>query len=141
MICVSISRSSTEPALEFEAIFLKAMAPLGNYTPCWRPGRYELGNFAQYIKKMVGVCEDGTEVNLMKIDLHRWEVPGSIDTVRWVFYADILNAGSTFVRDDLQYVNPVNCMIYKVGAESMATKFVFAISRQIGTCNCVAQKN
>jgi len=117
-IKVSISRSSTEPALEFEAIFPKGDGSTWQLQlPCWRPGRYELANFAQYIKKMVGVCDDGTEVTLMKTDLHRWEVPGSMDTVRWVFYADILNAGSTFVSDDLQYVNPVNCMVYKVGAE------------------------
>ena len=67
---------------------------------------------------MVGVLENGDFVSLEKENHHLWRVPSGIMKIAWSFHADILNAGSTFVRDDIQYVNPVNCMLYEVGAES-----------------------
>ena len=110
VISVNVRKSTNAPSLEFDAVFPSSSG--GDWQlqlPCWRPGRYELGNFAQYITKMVGVDNDGSEVNLEKLNHHRWKVPENIRTMRWTFYADILNAGSTYVRGDLQYVNPVNC--------------------------------
>ena len=95
--------------------------------------RYELGNFAQYITKMVGVLENGDFVVLEKENHHLWRVPSGIRKIAWAFHADILNAGSTFVRDDIHYVNPVNCMLYEVGAESTDTKYAFATFLLIGS--------
>ena len=118
VISVSICKSSNASSLEFEATFPSSDgSPWMLQLPCWRPGRYELGNFAQYITKMVGVDADGNEVGLEKSNHHQWRVPGEIRTIRWIFYADILNAGSTYVCDDLQYVNPVNCFVYEIGAD------------------------
>lgn len=80
--------------------------------PAWRPGRYELGNFAQNVYSVDGQQSDGTWVRLLKTDLHRWAVPAGIKRLRWMVYADELNAGSTCLDDDLIYVNPVNCFLY-----------------------------
>ena len=123
VISVNIKRASNGlQALEFEAVFPASSNTTDDdwlvQLPCWRPGRYELGNFAQYVTKMVGVLENGDFVSLEKENHHLWRVPSGIMKIAWSFHADILNAGSTFVRDDIQYVNPVNCMLYEVGAES-----------------------
>jgi predicted metalloprotease with PDZ domain len=119
-ISVSVRKTPDASSLEFEAVFPEGDGSSWELQlPCWRPGRYELGNFAQYITKMVGVASDGSEMVLEKLNLHRWQVPGDVRTVRWTFYADILNAGSTYVREGLQYVNPVNCLVYEVGAEDV----------------------
>tara|TARA_Y100000589_G_scaffold259783_1_gene249417 strand:- start:3495 stop:4934 length:1440 start_codon:yes stop_codon:yes gene_type:complete len=120
VISVSVRKSTNAPSLEFEAVFPSSSGSDWQLQlPCWRPGRYELGNFAQYITKMVGINDDGSEVKLEKLNHHRWQIPENIRTMRWTFYANILNAGSTYVRDDLQYVNPVNCLVYEVGAEDV----------------------
>ena len=112
MIDLTISRVENSSALSFDAVFPERNKSWEAQLPVWRPGRYERGNFAQYILKMVGVLEDGSEIKLEKSDLHRWIIPAGINRLRWIFQADILNAGSTFVSDDLQYVNPVNCFVY-----------------------------
>ena len=80
--------------------------------PTWRPGRYELGQFAQYVYAMEGQTADGTWIALRKTSLHTWHVPAETAAVRWVFHADTFNAGSTGVADDVLYINPVNCFLY-----------------------------
>ncbi|MDA0913428.1 MAG: M61 family peptidase [Bacteroidetes bacterium] len=80
--------------------------------PTWRPGRYELGQFAQFMYRMEGQTPEGNWVELTKTDLHRWRVPKGIRSLRWEFYADLFNAGSTGVDSDILYVNPVNCFLY-----------------------------
>ncbi len=120
MSCISVlvSRIENSSALAFEATFphriskKKSGASWEVQLPVWRPGRYERGDFAQFILKMVGIDVNGKEIKLEKCDLHRWTVPCNISKISWVFQADILNAGSTYVSDDLQYVNPVNCFLY-----------------------------
>jgi predicted metalloprotease with PDZ domain len=102
---------SGEPVLHIDATFPVA-GPYSLQLPTWRPGRYELGQFAQYIRSMEGQLVDGTWEQLQKSDLHRWDIPTGVQRVRWAFHADILNAGSTCVMEDLLYVNPVNCMLY-----------------------------
>ena len=116
-VSVSISTVPGRAALRFEADFPLNSGMEGGkdweiQLPTWRPGRYELGDFAQYILKMVGVDQGGNEVVLPKVNLHRWRVPSGISKIVWHFQADILNAGSTYISPDLQYVNPVNCFIY-----------------------------
>ena len=63
--------------------------------------------------------------------------PGKgIHRLRWIFQADILNAGSTFVSDDLQYVNPVNCFIYDRSNHTLGYKITLSdIPEQLGHCN------
>ena len=80
--------------------------------PCWRPGRYELGNFAQYLLALEALADDGTWHRLPKSALHRWSVAPGLRRFRWRFHAGILNAGSTCLGADLFYINPVNCILF-----------------------------
>jgi len=108
---VSVRRDNTAQRLHFSAVF-PACGAWAMHLPTWRPGRYELGNFAQFVLRVEGVTRDSVRTSLAKTALHAWHVPADVVAVEWVFHADILNAGSTYVGDDLFYVNPVNCMMF-----------------------------
>ena len=90
------------------------------------PGRYELGNFAQYVLWVEGVDEDGQRMRLAKQDLHAWAVPAGVRHVEWLFHADILNAGSTCIEADLYYVNPVNCFMFDLERQDLGADVVLA---------------
>jgi predicted metalloprotease with PDZ domain len=88
--------------------------------PAWRPGRYELGNFAKNVKGFQVVNEKNEPLSFRKITKDCWEVEigkASIVKVEYAYYATDLNAGSTFLSEDQLYVNPVNCCTYVVGRE------------------------
>lgn len=88
--------------------------------PSWRPGRYELGNFAKNVKGFHVLNEKNESLTFRKITKDCWEVEtnhASIVRVEYDYYATDLNAGSTFLSEDQFYVNPVNCCTYVVGRE------------------------
>ncbi len=102
-----------EPTNEIEKIQL----------PSWRPGRYELGNFAKNVKGFKVTDESGKELEFTKITKDCWEVKvNSSNTVHiyYEYYANELNAGSTYLSEEQLYVNPVNCLTYIVGREKEA---------------------
>lgn len=81
--------------------------------PVWRPGRYERGDFAQYVRGMAQRTAEGWS-RLEQAELHHWKAlncDGPIE-VRFHFTAAQMNAGSTWADDHLLYVNPVNCLPY-----------------------------
>jgi predicted metalloprotease with PDZ domain len=83
--------------------------------PAWRPGRYELANFAKNIQKFIAKGGDGTPLAFRKLTKDLWEIDcrgcDSI-SVSYHFYANIINAGSTYISENQLYVNPVNCLMY-----------------------------
>jgi len=91
--------------------------------PVWRPGRYERGDFAQYVRGLVQ-RSGGNWVPLTKSGMHRWQtVPSTAEVeVRFHFTAAQLNAGSTWADDRLLYVNPVNCLPYHPDLPDTAVK-------------------
>jgi predicted metalloprotease with PDZ domain len=91
--------------------------------PAWRPGRYELQQFAKNIQRFDIVDGEGRLLPFRKVTKDRWLVQtnGATElTVRYNYYAllptpNLLNAGSSFVSDTLLYVNPVNLCLYVEG--------------------------
>ncbi|GAB4019713.1 PDZ domain-containing protein [Spirosoma migulaei] len=91
--------------------------------PAWRPGRYELQQFAKNIQRFSIVDGQGNPLPFRKITKDRWLVQtnGATElTVQYNYYALLttpnqLNAGSSFVSDTLLYVNPVNLCLYAEG--------------------------
>ncbi len=83
--------------------------------PSWRPGRYELGNFAKNIQKWAAFDEKGNALPFQKETKDRWKVNTkgvSILHIKYNYYAAELNAGSTFLDSTQLYLNPVNCCVY-----------------------------
>ncbi len=83
--------------------------------PKWRPGRYELGNFAKNITQFKVHDEEGNSQDYRKINTHSWQIESKDCQkiiVSYYYYAAELNAGSSFIDENQLYVNPVNCLIY-----------------------------
>ncbi len=113
LVRITLKRDdSGAPILHAEAVFPKC-GPFELHLPTWRPGRYELSQFAQFILRMEGMTGEGNWKPLEKSNLHGWHVETDMNHVRWSFQSDILNAGSTCIEPGLLYVNPVNCMLYQ----------------------------
>ena len=85
--------------------------------PAWRPGRYELADFAQNIQKWDAFDQDNNRLSFKKITKDLWEVEtkGSEEiTVVYNFYANQLDAGACYLDENQLYLNPVHCMFYIV---------------------------
>ena len=83
--------------------------------PAWRPGRYELGNFAKNIQRWNAFDQHGKELRHEKITKDCWKVHTQDVTqlhIRYNYFSNELNAGSTFLDATQVYVNPVNCCVY-----------------------------
>jgi len=83
--------------------------------PAWRPGRYELGNFAKNIQQFSVEDTQGNPLKFEKITKDTWKVstPNISELiVKYNYYANELNAGSTYVDENLLYVNPINCCLF-----------------------------
>lgn len=93
--------------------------------PAWRPGRYELADFSKNIQKWNAFDENGNELPFQKITKDCWEVEcenASEVTVTYSYYANILDAGSSYLDEQQLYVNPVNCCMYVIGRENSPCK-------------------
>jgi predicted metalloprotease with PDZ domain len=83
--------------------------------PSWRPGRYELGNFAKNVRNFRAYDEDMRALKSEKITKDRWSISSKGAkrvTVIYEYFANELNAGSTFTDETQLYANPVNCLVY-----------------------------
>ncbi len=88
--------------------------------PSWRPGRYELGNFAKNIRNFQVSDQFGAQLQFEKLSKDLWQIQatkGKTLTISYLYYANEVNAGSCFVDDHLFYVNPIQCCMYNPGTE------------------------
>ncbi|MBI2257758.1 MAG: M61 family metallopeptidase [Flavobacteriia bacterium] len=89
--------------------------------PSWRPGRYELGNFAKNIRNFKVIGDEHKLLRFNKISKDCWEIENNDCQkikIDYQYYASELNAGSTYLDENQLYVNPVNCCVYIVGREN-----------------------
>ncbi|MBI34623.1 MAG: peptidase M61 [Flavobacteriales bacterium] len=89
--------------------------------PAWRPGRYQIENFAKNIQKLEVKSLNNKPVQFEKTTKDCWKIyVGRIKKIKVIYnyYSNILNAGSTWVDDDQIYINPINCCFYVVGREN-----------------------
>lgn len=88
--------------------------------PSWRPGRYELGNFSKNVQKWAAFDENGNQLPHRKITKDCWAVQtegAEKVTITYNYYANKLDAGSTYLDEKQLYINPINCCLYIVGRE------------------------
>ena len=81
----------------------------------WRPGRYELADFAQNIINWQAYNEKDEKLSFKKITKDLWEVEckNCIEIkIIYNFYANQLDAGACFLDEYQLYINPVHCMFY-----------------------------
>ncbi len=98
--------------------------------PAWRPGRYELGNFAKNIQKFSVEDTRGKPVPFRKLTKDRWEINTSRlteITIKYNYYAATLDAGSTWLDEDQLYINFVNCILYVEGRTDLPHRVSLAL--------------
>ena len=106
--------------------------------PSWRPGRYELQNFAKNVRCFIVFDEKGNEVTYRKITKDRWHIDTKgISAVRisYQYCANQPDAGACFVDENYLYINPVHCFMYTEGRadESYTLDFLLPDDYQIAT--------
>jgi len=107
--------------------------------PVWRPGRYELGNFAKNVREFYVVDENNNPVSFCKTSKDCWVIEtDSLTEIRisYRYYANTLNAGSTYLDENQLYINPVNCCIYEVGKEEQSC--ILNLYNVMGNANQIA---
>jgi len=83
--------------------------------PAWRPGRYELGNFAQNIKTFQPKDSSGKKLRFEKVTKDCWKIftkGAKTLHIEYSYFAGELNAGSTYLDETQLFVNGVNCLLY-----------------------------
>lgn len=82
--------------------------------PAWRPGRYELGNFAKNIKRVDAFDAKENVLEFTKTTKDCWIIKTkgvSEIKVTYSYFANELNAGACFADETQMYANPVHlCM-------------------------------
>ena len=81
----------------------------------WRPGRYELADFAQNIINWQAYNEKDEKLSFKKITKDLWEVEcKNCNEIKIIynFYANQLDAGACYLDEYQLYINPVHCMFY-----------------------------
>lgn len=106
--------------------------------PAWRPGRYELGNFAKNVRDFSAFSLDGKPLNCNKVTINSWKIDCKEEEeiiVHYLYYAAELNAGATFLDNNQLYVNPVNCCIYNPNdlASKRVVKIDYPIEHKVAT--------
>jgi predicted metalloprotease with PDZ domain len=101
--------------IQFSATFPATESHLTLHLSAWRPGRYELGNFAKNIKDFRVFDDQNQALTFEKSNKDTWQIPTlETNTVRveYSYYASELNAGSSYLDDQQLYINPVNCFLF-----------------------------
>jgi predicted metalloprotease with PDZ domain len=83
--------------------------------PAWRPGRYELGNFAKNVKRVDVFDENDKPLVYQKSTKDCWvvETNGAKKVkVTYSYHTTEINAGNCFADDTQLYVNPVHLCMY-----------------------------
>lgn len=86
--------------------------------PTWRPGRYELANFAKNIYKVTAQQANGAPLKVKKESTHRWVVAlegTDSATIHYQYYAYQMDGGGSVVDDTQVYINFINCLLYADG--------------------------
>lgn len=83
--------------------------------PAWRPGRYELGNFAKNIKRVDAFDANGNTLSYSKLNKDKWQIKtdgANAVKVTYSYFAFEMNAGACFADETQIYVNPVHLCMY-----------------------------
>lgn len=98
--------------------------------PAWRPGRYELQNFAKNVRCFEVKDKNGNPVEYKKITKDRWLITTKNNSeviIRYQYYANQPDAGACFVDENYLYINPVHCFMYTEGRADEAYTIDFEL--------------
>ncbi len=94
---------------------INGQASVDLHLPTWRPGRYELGNFAKNLRCMRAVDENGNALAFTKTGKSSWKyLTQGVKTLKvsYQYYCAQLDAGACWLDEQQLYINPVHCCLY-----------------------------
>ena len=130
--------------LNIECTFRVAQREIEVQLPSWRPGRYEIANFAKNIRGFKVLNDQNQAIPFHKNSKDSWIVScenTKAITVKYQYYSNELNAGSTFVSEDMLYVNPVNCFMYTKEHFNNTVELELDIDENWQTATSLSKKN
>ena len=83
--------------------------------PSWRPGRYELGNFAKNIVKLEVFNNKGQSLPFNKVSKDSWEILTANESeimVKYNLFTPEFNAGACWVYSKQLYINGIHCFLF-----------------------------
>ncbi|QHT68727.1 M61 family metallopeptidase [Rhodocytophaga rosea] len=86
--------------------------------PAWRPGRYEMANFAKNMTLLKAYGTTGEKLNVQKLTKDCWRIQTETYTsvqLNYSYYAQQMDAGGSWLDDKQLYVNFVNCLVHVKG--------------------------
>ncbi len=98
--------------------------------PSWRPGRYQLADYAQNIRFFKIIDQTNSPISFEKESKNRWvfsTLLGAEYFISYEYYAAKMDAGSCWVDEDQVYLNFVNCCMEVIGAPDLPYELSFDI--------------
>lgn len=112
--------------------------------PAWRPGRYELGNFAKNIQRFAVFNSNGKPLPFKKVTKDKWEIDtkdNSVVVVKYNYFAAQLDAGGCWLDPTQLYINPVHCFMYVEGRRNESYEIKLNIPDHWKVAGSLLQKN
>ena len=94
--------------------------PVDVCMPAWRPGRYIIQNYARYVVGFEAFDTTGQQLSYKKTDKNTWRVEAGAEygvVVQYRVYANVLDAGESYLNEREAYVNPISVLMYLHGKE------------------------
>ncbi len=82
--------------------------------PAWRPGRYIMQNYVKYVIEFAAQTPDGKPLPFKKVNKDTWQVVtlgGDRVVVTYRNYANVLDAGESFLDETEAYLNPISVLM------------------------------
>jgi predicted metalloprotease with PDZ domain len=96
------------------SIYLESPQKLVLQLPSWRPGRYQIADYAKNIRSFSVTDAQDSPIPFEKSQKNRWEISIQNPTtilVRYDYYAAKMDAGSCWVDETQIYLNFINCCL------------------------------
>jgi len=88
--------------------------------PIWRPGRYQVQNFAKNLPE-IKAYQGVNQISISKIESSAWELHGVETTLIklvYTYFAVQRDAGGSVANEEMLYINFVNCLVCPQGFEN-----------------------
>ena len=98
--------------------------------PAWRPGRYELQNFAKNITDFESFDENNSILENHKSSKDCWEISAantSIVKLKYSYYCNQMDAGGSYITNQMLYINFINCIVYETSNLNIPYKITLSI--------------
>ena len=136
--------SPNQHYIRFKANFPVTKEVKTLHLSAWRPGRYELGNFAKNIREFNVLGAENKPLSFKKTNKSSWEIQTDNTKeifVEYAYFAAELNAGSSFLDQNQLYVNPVNCFLYSEDLKDEPYRIKLNVSDEWGiACSLTIQE-